>query len=478
MVELAILSSVSRSSFTYVTRCISFTCHPFYTLTSPLLCPQLTFFSSSQLLNDSSLRRRRRRQQLSWQGFVSTYRSENCPADRDTQRALSSLLLRLSMSPVDLPYSRKANCCPPRPPPETVSGRARLDKYFSYSERDRQKHVPYSVLFKRKAFHSVIVPVSDIEMAMTIEGQTSGTTELIGSVSTYHDSALRCSTTPAHHSIIVPVCHIHITCCIDPHSTRTPQLRQIVPFASSTGHDNTFFGALRPFHHTMILVVRHEDSVFFIHTDVVGIIELMETHTFPISTSHHDATRLSSAIASHFMLLCVSDIERSLVIHCQSPTIDVVADRFSNSRATSTRPPCYSPVIWVADDETVCFSVEDHICRPSQRTRLISLSVTTGQYCATPSTLLPFHDAMIPPVGNDHRVLVIHKDTFWPVELVCPTPFPVASSDSDTALCPPNVGCNGREETMRWNLYSSSEDEVEDCWSGKLTKENFLGCPD
>ena len=213
----------------------------------------------------------------------------------------------------------------------------------------------------------MIEQVSDIEMAMTIEGQTDGTFELICSfstpVSTHHDSALCRPTTPAHHSMIPPVCHVDVACRIDTHSARIRQLRQIVPLTSSTRHNSSFFGALHPFHHTLIPVVWHVDSVFSIHADVGGPVELMETRTFLISTSHDDATRLSSAIASHFMLVPVSDIEWSLVIHRQSPTIDVVDDRFSTSGALSTRPPCYSSIPLIADDETVGLFVEDHICR-------------------------------------------------------------------------------------------------------------------
>ena len=43
----------------------------------------------------------------------------------------------------------------------------------------------------------------------------------------------------------------------------------------------------------MIPVVRHVDSVFSIDTDVEGIIELMQTGTFPVATGHHGATGLS-----------------------------------------------------------------------------------------------------------------------------------------------------------------------------------------
>ena len=307
----------------------------------------------------------------------------------------------------------------------------------------------YLVLLKWKALHSMIITVSDIEMTMTIEGQTDGTIELIctfsPAVSTHHDSALCCPTTPAHHSMIPVVCHVDVACRIDPHSVRMRQLRQILPLASSTSHDNPFFGALHPFHHTMIVAVRDVDSVFSIHTDVEGEVELIQGSTLPISTSHDDAIRLSSAIASHFMLPDVSDVEWSLVIHRQSPTVDVVDDRFSTSGALSTWPACYSTILSIADDETVGFFVEDHICRFIQLIRSLSFSVATGQHCATRRTSLPFHDAVIQVVSNDHRVLVIHAETARVVELVCLTPFAVSSSDSDPILSPPSVGCNERK---------------------------------
>ena len=273
----------------------------------------------------------------------------------------------------------------------------------------------YLVLLKRKSLHSMIVEVSDIEMTMTIEGQTSGIIELICSfslpVSTHHDSALWCPTTPAHHSIIPRVCHVDVACRIDPHSARMPQLRQILPLTSSTGHDSPFFGVLHPLHHAMIPPVRHVDSVFSIHTDEGGVVELIQGSTFPISTSHDGAIRLSSAIASHSMLPDVSDVEWSFVIHRQSATSDVVDDRFSTLGALSTWPACHSTIPSIADDETVGFFVQDHICRWSQLIWSISLPVTTGQHCATRRTSLPFHDAVIPEVSNDHRVLVIHAET-------------------------------------------------------------------
>ena len=99
----------------------------------------------------------------------------------------------------------------------------------------------------------------------------------------------------------------------------------------------------------------------------------METGPFPVATGHHGATGLSLTIASHFMLLFVSDVESSLVVHGQSPTMDVVDDRFSASCATSTRPPGHSTIISIADDETVGLSVDEHICRQIQLIRSISL---------------------------------------------------------------------------------------------------------
>ena len=97
---------------------------------------------------------------------------------------------------------------------------------------------------------------------------------------------------------------------------------------------------------------------------------------------------------------------------------DVVDDRFSASCATSTRPPAHSSIPVVADDETVSLSVDEHICRVIQLIRSISCSVATSQHSATGVTPFPFHDAVIPPVSDDHRALLIHMETMRVVELV------------------------------------------------------------
>ena len=145
------------------------------------------------------------------------------------------------------------------------------------------------------------------------------------------------------------------------------------------------------------------------------------------------------------MLLVVSDVESSLVVHGQSPASDVVEDRFSASCATSTRPTGHSSIPSIADDETVGLSVDEHICRSIQLIRSISFSVATGQHSATGVTPFPFHDAVIPEVSNDHRALLIHMETFRVVELVGGLPLPVSSSDGDPVLCPSGCGCNERD---------------------------------
>ena len=89
-------------------------------------------------------------------------------------------------------------------------------------DQTSEKEALYSVLLDRKALHSMIPVVSDIEIALSIEGQTSGTLELIGSfsppVSTDHHSALCGPARPAHHAMIPAVCHIDGACRIDQHS--------------------------------------------------------------------------------------------------------------------------------------------------------------------------------------------------------------------------------------------------------------------
>ena len=292
----------------------------------------------------------------------------------------------------------------------------------------------------------MIVQVSNIKTTLPIEEQTVRIIQLIysstRSVSTHYDSALRRLTTPAHHSIIPHVCHVDVACRIDPHSVRIRQLLHIRSAIPSTRHNNPFLGALHPFHHTMIPAVRHVDSVFSIHPNFGGIIELMGTRAFSISTSHHGATRLSAVIASHFMLPDVSDVEWSLVIHRQSSTTGDVGDRFFASSATSTWPPCQSII---TDDETIGLFVDEHIFRVTQLIRSNSFSVATGQHCPTRGTSLPFHDAVVAVIGNDHRVFLIYKGTVRPVELIHPIPFSVSSSDSDPVLCPPSRGCNKRD---------------------------------
>ena len=135
------------------------------------------------------------------------------------------------------------------------------------------------------------------------------------------------------------------------------------------------------------------------------------------------------------MLLDVSDVESSLVVHGQSPASDVVDDRFSASCATSTRPPGHSTIYLIADDETDrSLGRRAHLSVEFQLIRSISFSVATGQHSATGVTPFPFHDAVIPPVSDDHRALLIDMETErvgrvggWPPLRPCPpatvTPF-------------------------------------------------------
>ena len=90
-------------------------------------------------------------------------------------------------------------------------------------------------------------------------------------------------------------------------------------------------------------------------------------------------------------------------------------------------------------------SVDEHICRVIQLIWSISCSVATGQHSATGVTSLPFHNAVIPPVSDDHRALLIGMETVRPVELVGGLPLSVSSSDGDPVLCPSGGVCNERE---------------------------------
>src|SRR5580698_6313541 len=114
-----------------------------------------------------------------------------------------------------------------------------------------------------------------------------------------------------------------------------------------------------------------------IDEDVARSIELIETITLSITTCHHYSSRFTHSPSSNFMLFDVRDVEKSLVAHRQTPAVDIRDDRLSTC-ATSTRPSHHSSRI--ADDETICSFVDNHICWKIQLISPVSFSISTSNH--------------------------------------------------------------------------------------------------
>src|SRR5690242_14250983 len=93
---------------------------------------------------------------------------------------------------------------------------------------------------------------------------------------------------------------------------------------------------------------------------VLWVRELIETISLSIAACKHCSLRLFSSISSHFMFSIINDIERSILVHCQTGAIDVRDDCFS-ILTISTRPSNYSFILPIADDETICLFIDNHI---------------------------------------------------------------------------------------------------------------------
>src|SRR5579871_5430183 len=122
--------------------------------------------------------------------------------------------------------------------------------------------------------------------------------------------------------------------------------------------------------------------------------ELIETISISIATCNHCSFRFSSSISSYFMFSTINDIERSILIHCQTPTIDIGDDDFSTC-SILTRPSNHSCIRIVAYDETISLFVDNHIEWIGQLMSSTSLLISTGNHLATRCTRFPFHNTVI-----------------------------------------------------------------------------------
>jgi hypothetical protein len=119
----------------------------------------------------------------------------------------------------------------------------------------------------------------------------------------------------------------------------------------------------------------------------------------------------------------------------------------------------------VADDETICSFVDNHICWTIQLASPISISISTGNHLATRRTTLPFHNTVIVPVSNVKCLIIIHIQTDWPIELIELTAISISSGHSGAMLSPCGNGrnlwqsfCKEREAScQRETVWLSSE---------------------
>src|SRR3990167_5024712 len=176
---------------------------------------------------------------------------------------------------------------------------------------------------------------------------------------------------------------------------------------------------------------------------VVWVRELIESISLSIATCNYCSLRLiSSSISSHFMFFYVSDIERSILIHCHTYTIDVGDDCFSIC-SISTRPSNHSSIPIITYDETICFFVNNHILRVRQLMISISLSMSTGNHLTTRRcTPFPFHNTMIVLISDIDRLIIINIQTTWIRELIDSIALLISSSYSDTILFPSSIWMN------------------------------------
>jgi hypothetical protein len=86
----------------------------------------------------------------------------------------------------------------------------------------------------------------------------------------------------------------------------------------------------------------------------------------------------------------------------------------------------------IADDETICLFVDNHICWVQQ---LIS-PVSTGDYLATWRIHFPFDNTLIRRISDIRSLIVINIQTRWQRELIDSAALVISSSHSETILLP------------------------------------------
>lgn len=75
----------------------------------------------------------------------------------------------------------------------------------------------------------------------------------------------------------------------------------------------------------MIIPIRNIDIRMSIDEDICGKVKLTEACSSFLTTSDDTAIVITSfTIPSNFILLSVTDNERTLIVHGQAPTIDIV----------------------------------------------------------------------------------------------------------------------------------------------------------
>ena len=269
----------------------------------------------------------------------------------------------------------------------------------------------------------MIPAVSDIEMTATIEEQASGIRQPIrvGSLpiaTNDHRSSFR-TLLPTHHSMVRHIYYIDMSTSIHPHSLRTRQLCQISTLLVSTSHDDTFFGSFSLCHHTMIVQVRDVKSALSIDEEVGGAVKLIEFVSFSMTASDETVLLIATfVISSHFMLLLVTDVEGTLIVHGQPATSDVLDDNLTLMR------PTHDPSIpSITDEKSIGVSIHDDISWLRQLIQSIILTVTTCQYFTCRRTCLPCHDTAIPAVSDVHCLIRIDTETMRMVELIPTIPL-------------------------------------------------------
>ena len=94
------------------------------------------------------------------------------------------------------------------------------------------------------------------------------------------------------------------------------------------------------------------------------IVEFIEIGFICKTTSDGNAFLVTIlVITSHLTFLPITDIERTLLVHGQPVTIDVVDDnlRLTKRRRTTTRPKQHASIASIANMKGTSLSMHDHI---------------------------------------------------------------------------------------------------------------------